>query len=255
MPDAVTYTRFASVAFPFALAGLGLLGFLHLRGGQAAPSSAAPPPLAVRAAPTARQAAFDSVYENATWGKNAEGVGYSGNGSTLESTFVYRAFLQQFLEQHDIHSVVDAGCGDWEFSRTIDWTGIDYQGFDIVEAVVEANRLKYGRPNIRFFTADIVETDLPPADLLIVKHVLQHLPTADVHKVLAQLPKYKHVLLVDGVNAATLTADNADIEAGEYRELDLLRPPFSVKGAKVLLYSDGMHMHQVVHAAPRKSGD
>ena len=35
---------------------------------------------------------------------------------------------QQFLKDNAIRSVVDAGCGDWEFSQAIDWTGIDYKG-------------------------------------------------------------------------------------------------------------------------------
>src|SRR5689334_20558292 len=75
---------------------------------------------------------FTGIYGRGTWGTNDAGVGTSGAGSTLQATAVYRAFLQQFLKDHAIRSVVDAGCGDWEFSQAIDWTGIDYRGFDIV---------------------------------------------------------------------------------------------------------------------------
>jgi SAM-dependent methyltransferase len=193
------------------------------------------------------QKAFEDVYRNATWGKNAEDAGYSGTGSTMRTTLLYRTFLAQFMKDADIHSVVDAGCGDWEFSQSIDWTGIDYKGFDIVPSVVEQDKKKFTKDNVHFFVGNIVDDDLPPADLLISKHVLQHLPTAAVEKFLTQLPKYKHVLLMNGVSAATLSSKNTDIAPGEYRPLDLTRPPFNLPGAKLLTYWDGVHMQQVVY--------
>jgi len=196
-------------------------------------------------------AEFTGIYEAGLWGQNAEGKGNSGSGSTVEATVVYRAYLQQFLKQYDIRSVVDAGCGDWEFSQTMDWSGIDYMGFDIVESVIEKNKKKFGSEKVKFFTANIVTFDLPPADLLIVKHVLQHLPTADVQIFLKQLPKFKHVLLVNGVDADTLTSDNADILPGRYRPLDLTRPPFNLPAKKELIYFDELHGHEVLHLARR----
>lgn len=195
---------------------------------------------------------FDQIYKQARWTRNADGSGSSGDGSSLRSTVVYRAFLQQFMKDNAIKSVVDAGCGDWEFSQAIDWTGIDYRGFDIVDAVIEADKQKYGRPGVQFFTANIVEDDLPPADLLISKHVLQHLPNADVLEFLEQLPKYKHVLLINGIDSTTFSAPNRDIVAGDYRELDVTAPPFRLAGAKVLNYWDGIAMHQVVYIAGKR---
>jgi SAM-dependent methyltransferase len=198
---------------------------------------------------TLRGAVFDAIYATGEWGRDATGAGTSGAGSTEQSTTLYRTFLAQFLKRMHIHSVVDAGCGDWEFSQMIDWTGIDYKGFDIVPMVIARDEQKYAQPNIQFFVADIVEADLPPADLLIAKHVLQHLPNADVQAFLTrQLHKYKHVLLVDGVMEHSLSADNHDINTGQYRPLDLTRPPFNLQGTKVLTYWDG-GMHQVLHLA------
>ncbi len=197
---------------------------------------------------TSRAAAFDDVYKTGHWGRNATGEGTSGGGSSQKSTAPYRAFLQQFMQDNGVTSVVDAGCGDWNFSQLIDWTGIDYKGYDIVGSVIEQDKQKFAKPNIQFFQADIVETDLPPADLLISKHVLQHLPNADVKKFLArQLPRYKYVLLTDGVDRRTFTAPNVDIPAGSYRPLDPTQPPFDIPGIKALTYWDGSWMHQVVY--------
>jgi SAM-dependent methyltransferase len=190
--------------------------------------------------------AFTQIYDDKVWGVGSGGEGTSGGGSTLAATVVYRAYLQQFLKDHGVRSVVDAGCGDWEFSSAMDWSGIDYTGFDVVPSVIAEDQRKYGAPNIKFQTADIVRTDLPAADLLVCKDVLQHLPQQDVLAFLAQLPKYKYVLLTDTVDKATLTAENHEIKPGDFRLLDVTKPPFSMPGLKVLTYFDGGHMHQVV---------
>ncbi len=245
------FTRFARLAVIPLLLGVLALGYLNHQL-RTAESTAAPavsgPPVVYDTAAT--EHAFAAIYDKGTWAKRTDGAGTSGVGSTAHATLLYRTYLQQFLAEHDIHSVVDAGCGDWEFSQSIDWTGIDYKGYDIVPSVVEQDVKRFGKPNIQFFTADIVTTDLPPADLLISKHVLQHLPTAAVQQFLLQARKYKHVLLVDGVDRVTLTGTNTDIAPGQYRTLDVTQPPFSVPGARELTYYDGHLMHQVVHIVP-----
>lgn len=230
------YARIAAVGFPVVICAAAFVVFYH--------PTHEPAPLAP--APATSQA-FTDIYDRARWGRNDAGEANSGPGSTVESTLLYRTFLQAFLKKYDIHSVVDAGCGDWEFSRTLDWTGVDYKGYDIVSSVVEQDKQKYATPSVQFFVANIVTDNLPPADLLICKHVLQHLPNQDVTKFLAQLPKYKHVLLTDSVDPHTLSADNRDIPAGHFRPIDLTLPPFNLNAVKVLSYYDGTHMHQVLH--------
>jgi len=197
--------------------------------------------------PPAPADVFSEIYAKKIWGTNAEGEGNSGPGSTLKATVVYRAYLQSFLKDYKISSVVDAGCGDWEFSHAIDWSGVDYKGYDIVASVVAKNQKKYSAPNVHFYVANIVDEELPAADLLICRHVLQHLPNRDIMKFLTRLSKYKHALLTNGVDAETLTADNQDIQIGEFRPLDMTQEPFTLPGQKVLTYWDGSHMHQVVH--------
>ncbi len=209
----------------------------------------APPPLAPPS-PAELERAFGDIYKDAAWGTNAEGVGNSGSGSLARTTHLYRVFLRQFMKDHEVRSVVDAGCGDWESTHLVDWTGIDYKGYDVVPSVIEANRTKYGKPNIQFFAGDVVSTDLPAADLLIVKHVLQHLPNAAVTKFFAQLPKYKHVLITSTVGPRTFAGDNREIDAGAFRTFDPTRPPFGLPGLKLLTYWDGYMMQQVVYIPP-----
>jgi SAM-dependent methyltransferase len=186
-----------------------------------------------------RRNEFELIYSKGLWATDVLGKGTSGDGSTLGATRVYRTYLQDFLAKQRIRSVVDAGCGDWEFSQAIDWTGIDYVGLDIVPYVIAANQRRFGAANIRFAVADIVRDELPPADLLLVKDVLQHLSNADIARFLAQLPRYRHVVLVNDVLPDTLSAEPADIPTGRYRPLDLTKAPYSLPGAKVLTWHYG----------------
>lgn len=261
--EPLTYSRVAAVALPpMFIAVLYLLyrDFDHLAnsGGPATPVVAEPASKpAVAANPSSRSAAevFGGIYRDQLWGVNDAGEGTSGTGSTVEATSLYRAYLQTFMKEHDIKSVVDAGCGDWEFSRTMDWTGIEYKGFDVVASVIASNTKKFTSANVHFAVANILTDELPPADLIISKHVLQHLPNADVKRFLARLGQYRHALLTDGVNPRSLSSDNPDIPIGAFRYLDPTQPPFSLEGRKALTWWDGLHMQQVVHLERRASKD
>jgi hypothetical protein len=49
---------------------------------------------------------FDTNYR-AGWG--------SGLGSLVSSTVTYRYIIESFIRLNDVHSVLDVGCGDWQF--------------------------------------------------------------------------------------------------------------------------------------------
>ena len=170
---------------------------------------------------------FNRIYSEGVWGRNVAGAGTSGSGSTLEITREYRAYLQDFIRKHRVTSIVDAGCGDWSFSSTIDWADASYLGIDIASDVIDADRKKYAKGKIAFRVGDITE-ELPAADLLISKDVLQHLSNALVQKFIRnnlRRGKYKWVLLTNDRGSG-----NVDTVPGGYRTIDLAAPPFDVKG-------------------------
>jgi len=188
---------------------------------------------------------FTWIYDTAVWGKNDQGEGFSGGGSRLANTGEYIAYLEKFMKDHNIKSVVDVGCGDWEFSRYIDWSGINYIGYDVVAHVIEKNRKSFGSSSIQFIHGNFLYVDLPEADLLLCKHVLQHLSNADIINFLKQLKKFKYCLITNEVNPETLSSLNPDIEIGGGRKVDLSKPPFNIFGEKVLSYRLGRPVHQV----------
>jgi SAM-dependent methyltransferase len=172
---------------------------------------------------------FNRIYSEGTWGRDGTGTGTSGTGSTLEITREYRAYVEDFIRKHDVQSVVDAGCGDWGFSSAMNWGDASYLGVDIASDVIATVRRKHEKGKIRFQVGDITE-DLPAADLLISKDVLQHLSNELVQKFIEnnlRQGKYKWVILT---NDRTGPRQNLDTQPGGHRPLDLAAPPFNVTG-------------------------
>ena len=170
---------------------------------------------------------FNRIYREGSWGRDAAGRGVSGSGSTLDITQEYRTYVEEFIKKHGVTSVVDAGCGDWNFSSAIDWGGASYLGVDIASDVIDAVRRKHETGKIRFQVGDVTD-ELPAADLLISKDVLQHLSNELVQKFIRnnlKPGKYKWVLLTNDRGSG-----NADTVPGGYRAIDLAARPFEVKG-------------------------
>lgn len=185
------------------------------------------------------QQVFSKIYKNCEW---KFGEGFSGAGSLPEQTVDYRKFLQQFIRDHHVKSVIDFGCGDWSFSKEMDWSGINYIGCDVVPGIIERNRELYFAPNIHFYVVDAIE-DLPPADLFLCKDVMQHLSNKDIEHLLSHLDKYRFALITNDVVGIGL---NEDIPRGAHRPLDLNKPPFCINGEVVLNYKACNDTKQVV---------
>jgi SAM-dependent methyltransferase len=179
---------------------------------------------------------FDFVYAANIWGGASGGsIGTSGEGSADAATAPYRDFLAGFMREKGIASVHDVGCGDWQLGRLIDWTGIDYVGVDVSSAVMRNTR-KYAAKNIRFVEGAAREMELPRADLLILKDVLQHWSNDDILRFLPKLGGFRYSLITNGGNPAKAPDANRNIRAGGYRLIDLSRAPFSVPGSFVFSY-------------------
>jgi hypothetical protein len=193
------------------------------------------------------QEVFSKIYRNAEWGKNAKGEGFSGSGSLLENAKPYMTYLEDFLTAHQIQSVVDLGCGDWEFSKCLNWKNIYYLGLDVVQKVIQKNVEQFSKQNIVFSCIEGASAQLPAADLLICKDVLQHLPHRDIENLSHQFSKFKYCLITNDVSFDTLSSNNEDVqEIGGYRTLDLTKAPFNFKAKKVLTYRAGNHVKQVI---------
>jgi hypothetical protein len=133
--------------------------------------------------------------------------------------------IKDVIRKYDVTTVTEFGCGFWNYARLIDWQGITYNGYDVAAGPIEFNSKKYGSQNIHFHQL-VDGVQLAPADLVISKDVLQHLPNEDVLHYLSVFKKSFSYMLI--FNAAA-PADNLNgpIEHGGYRPLRLDLPPFN----------------------------
>jgi len=185
------------------------------------------------------EAVFSKIYEHGLWSVNARGEGTSGGGSTVQNARPYMHFIEQFLKEKNIKTIIDLGCGDWEFSQHIDWGDRFYIGYDAVKSVIEKDRRLFGSEHIKFKQADILNMKIPKADLALCKDVLMHLPNRDIQGLLERTRHIKYCLFTNCVSPLHIAPLNlnCDIPLGQFRCLDLSKPPFQVTGRIVLRYT------------------
>ncbi len=166
---------------------------------------------------------FNAIYSNNLWGHG------SGSGSLAENTVAYRHYLHNFIRTNQIRSVVDIGCGDWQFSKLIDWQGIRYIGIDVSDVVL-SNTQSFARDGVSFLHADALTETLPTADLLIMKDVMQHWSNDDILTFLPRLANFQQALITNGFHPSLSHLINSDISAGSLRPVDLRMSPFNLPG-------------------------
>lgn len=168
---------------------------------------------------------FNTIYQRNIWG------GGSGIGSAPHIARPYMTFLQAFLQNNAIASVVDIGCGDWQFSQFINWGNASYLGIDVVPSVIAANTQRFSRANVRFVCDNPCRDgfEAPAGELLLVKDVLQHLSNENAKRILALTNRFRFALIT---NAYAPTND--DCANGDTRPLDIRAEPFNVRNAALV---------------------
>eukprot|EP00414_Alexandrium_minutum_P002662 CAMPEP_0113820062 /NCGR_PEP_ID=MMETSP0328-20130328/1051_1 /TAXON_ID=39455 /ORGANISM="Alexandrium minutum" /LENGTH=271 /DNA_ID=CAMNT_0000787995 /DNA_START=76 /DNA_END=888 /DNA_ORIENTATION=+ /assembly_acc=CAM_ASM_000350 len=177
---------------------------------------------------------FTKIYATDAWGKG------SGAGSVPVHCLKWIEFVRQFIRKEKIESVVDLGCGDWQFSPYIYHDlNVNYTGYDVVLPVIEANRRKWADQAYRFehleFSTHVPE--IRDADLYILKDVLQHWSSARVsrflNEVLTSKPSLRFVLLCNCAEPEDWPED--DIGDGGWRPLFAGRSPLREFSPTVLM--------------------
>lgn len=168
-------------------------------------------------------ALFNTIYQTNAWGCG------SGPGSNPIVTKEYVNFLHLFFKEKNIQSIADIGCGDWQFSKNIDFDKIHYTGYDVASFVIEKNNANYKKENIDFVLYDGDFSKVKSADLVICKDVLQHLPNDKIFEFLNILPKFKFALIANDIGLKV----NENILTSGYRPLDLTKYPFNLDAKKV----------------------
>lgn len=99
----------------------------------------------------------------------------SGSGSHIANTKECVAFLNRILVEKNIRSILDLGCGDWNWFKMVDLGSCCYEGWDACDFMVQDNTRFYGCSKVKFLTKDIVMEEYPLVDLIICRDVLFHM--------------------------------------------------------------------------------
>lgn len=164
---------------------------------------------------------FTDIYVQNKWG-DMESV--SGPGSNLAESQV-RYSLPNFFNELGVRSILDIPCGDFWWMKEIDLDVENYLGADVVEELIENNIVKYGNDKRNFVKLDIMRDNLPQVDLVLCRDLLVHFTYRDIFLALKNLKKSNSNFLLTttfiGIN------ENKDIPTGEWRAINLEKPPFN----------------------------
>ena len=160
---------------------------------------------------------FDDIYRYRKWG-----VG-SGTGSIKYFNEPFIEFVNDFLDTHEIRTVVDIGCGDWQIAQHLSLGDREYIGCDVSSLILNKTRAKFAGHKRTFLHLDATTDVLPHGDLAIVKDVLLHLSNENIQKVLTKLDSFTYVIIQNDWGEH---CENKDIMTGSFRSIDILKKPF-----------------------------
>lgn len=130
------------------------------------------------------QERFTELYSKGGW-SGKDWSTRSGPGSSVQTTVELRHFLPYIVRGLGGKSLADLPCGEWGYFAHIRLDGIQYCGYDVVQAIIDTNRHRY--PNRRFICLDVTQCSPAFADVVFVKDLLQHLTNAEVGRVISNV--------------------------------------------------------------------
>ena len=167
---------------------------------------------------------FTNIYKINKWGnnKNENYSGSSGRGSGIGYNEKYIIFLKKFINDYNIESVIDLGCGDFQIGRMLyDDMNIIYNGYDVYKEVIDYNIKTHPEEKYTFKHFDFYSNkeNIEEGDLCILKDVLCHWTTPQIYlfmDYLTQSKKFKYILII---NDCEQHKHNTNIETGGFRKL------------------------------------
>jgi hypothetical protein len=181
------------------------------------------------------QKRFERIFNRNLWGSE-ESV--SGFGSTLAATENLRRRLPELIDEFGIGSILDVPCGDFHWMRHVleERPQVDYTGFDIVLALVRRLQNEFGSDGMRFLHRNVISDPLPRTDLVINRDFLIHMSFRDAKSVIANVRRSGSSWLL--ANTYRNLQENRDIVTGQWRFIDLMKPPYGFPEPKLEIEED-----------------
>ena len=170
---------------------------------------------------------FSNIYSKNIWGS-------SGSGSNF--SYANKFFLKELrtiIDNNNIKSIADLGCGDWEIMKHFEFNSETYDGIDCVDFLIDSHNEKYSNDNISFIHQDI-SLEVPSGyDLVIIKDVIQHHDDKDAITILHELiSKNKFVYCINGYkfirDPTKNNWTNRELDKKySYHPIDFIKEPFT----------------------------
>lgn len=177
---------------------------------------------------------MNQIYEKHLWG-GSEFDFYSGEGS--HDPQIVKPYIEAILSFFNFHNnnliVCDLGCGDFNVGNQLFQNTKRYIAIDIVESLINRNKNLYKAENLEFHCLDIAKDNLPKADCIILRQVLQHLSNNEIKQIVRKLSNYKYLILTEHIPTGDFDS-NKDIISGQGIRLkhnsgvDLFKAPFNL---------------------------
>lgn len=167
-------------------------------------------------------AVFSEIFEQRTWGDD-ESV--SGPGSTLARTATFRDEIALLLKSLSANTLLDAGCGDFNWLKETQLGAVRYFGVDVVPKLIAHNQQAFGNDTRTFLNLDMTRDSLPRADVILCRDALVHFSLSDIRSALQNFKRSESTYLL-----ATTFAElgkNTEIVTGSWRPINLQLAPFS----------------------------
>jgi hypothetical protein len=170
----------------------------------------------------APDATFRDIYDRHHW---AGSESASGAGSAPDQTRVLRARLPGLLRDLGVRALLDLPCGDYSWMRSIELPVDSYIGADLLPELIHRLNAVCGGENRDFRVLDLTRDRLPEPDLLFCRDCLVHLSYADIRSAFRNFIRsgIPHLLTTTFPECG----ENEDIVTGDWRVLNLERPPFA----------------------------
>ncbi len=166
---------------------------------------------------------FTEIFRQNTWGSEES---RSGPASSFQRTAEIREALPKLFQRLEIQSMLDCGCGDWNWMKTVHLAGIQYMGADIVDSLISACQEKFTTDSVHFQQLDILQDPPEMADLWLARDfcsVLNFQQSLNFfQKFLESQSKYLAITSIE------TPKPNTDSVPGIQRPLNMRSKPFTL---------------------------
>lgn len=164
---------------------------------------------------------FINIYKKNIFGSRES---ISGTGSTMKETVHLRETFPAFFKELGVKTLLDVPCGDFNWMRHVDLSGIHYIGGDIVPELIAEDNKEYGKDNVEFRLLNIITDDLPKADVILCRDCLVHLNFEDGMNAIRNFKRSGATYLLS--TTFTDRTENEDL-FGIWRTLNLQQAPYN----------------------------